>query len=218
MGAAIPKQYLSLLGRPVLAHTLLRLCGHARIEGVWVGTAADDAHWDALAAGLRQPKVLGTFRGGETRAHTVLNGLRTLAARAQPDDWVMVHDAVRPCVRLSDIDKLIAVAMDHPDGGLLGVPVSDTVKRVDREEKIIETVPRTDLWRALTPQLFPIAKLERALRRAIADGSDVTDEASAIEFDGGRPIVVLGHPDNVKITMPDDLALAELLLQQQGRA
>lgn len=218
MQGAVPKQYVSLLGRPVIQHTLECLCAHAQVRGVFVGVAADDRHWSGLATELKHlSKLLGTFKGGATRAQTVFNGLRALAKHSKTDDWVLIHDAVRPCLRPADIDRLIAAVMGHADGGLLAVPVSDTVKRVDASGRVNETVVRADLWRALTPQLFRLDKLERALQQALARGADVTDEAAAIEAAGGHPLVVQGHPDNIKITVPEDLPLAELFLRQQGR-
>jgi 2-C-methyl-D-erythritol 4-phosphate cytidylyltransferase len=160
---------------------------------------------------------LGTYEGGAERADTVLNGLRALGANADPADWVMVHDAARPCIRHEDIDRLIRETQDHPDGGLLARPVADTVKRTDSTQLVQETVPRTHLWRALTPQLFPLERLTGALEQALAAGATVTDEAAAIEHTGGHPRVVAGHADNIKITLADDLALAELFLKQQER-
>jgi 2-C-methyl-D-erythritol 4-phosphate cytidylyltransferase len=216
MRAGMPKQYLPLLGRPVIQHTLERLCAHPRVRGVLVGLAPDDSHWSAASISL--PKLLGTYAGGATRAHTVLNGLQALAAHAAADDWVMVHDAVRPCLRLADLDALIAAALTSAGGALLALPVSDTVKRVDGSNLVLETVTRTNLWRALTPQMFRIDQLEAAVRTALARGVEITDEASAIEAAGGQPLTVAGHPDNIKITMPQDLPLAELFLHQQERA
>jgi 2-C-methyl-D-erythritol 4-phosphate cytidylyltransferase len=214
MRAGMPKQYLPLLGRPVIQHTLAHLCAHPRVRGVLVGVAADDTYWQP--ASIAAPKLLGTYTGGATRAQTVLNGLRALAAHAAPDDWVMVHDAVRPCLRTGDVDALIAAATASAAGALLALPVSDTVKRVDGSNLVLETVARTNLWRALTPQMFRIDRLEAALRLGVARGVEITDEASAIEAAGGHPVVVAGHPDNIKITMPEDLPLAELFLRQQG--
>ena len=218
MQSSVPKQYLLLSGRPVILHTIERLCAHPRIRGVLVGVSDQDNHWQRLAPELGHlPRFLGSSPGGETRAHTVLNGLGKLANHAKLEDWVLVHDAVRPCVRHDDIDKLIS-AVDEGDGGLLALPVSDTVKRVDGAGRIIETVNRQGLWRAATPQMFRIGKLKQALEKALSDGIEITDEASAIEAAGGHPRVVACHADNIKITLPDDLALAELYLkQQQGR-
>lgn len=216
MQAAQPKQYLPLLRRPVILHTLERLCTHPRIRGVVVGVSEKDLHWPALIPMLvRYPRFLGKYAGGATRAHTVLNGLKELSKRVKSDDWVMVHDAVRPCVRHADIDKLIAAVGDGEEGGLLAFPVSDTVKRVDNDGRVIETVARAGLWRAATPQMFRMGALTVALEKALREGSEVTDEASAIEAAGGHPRVVACHPDNIKITLPEDLALAELYMKQQ---
>lgn len=216
MGAACPKQYLSLVGRPVIVHTLERLCACDAVQGVLVGVASQDEYWPALDQELRRlDKLIGTFTGGAERAQTVLNGLRALARRAGPADWVLVHDAARPCVTCGDIDKLVAAIAGSPSGALLAVPVADTVKRVDAGYHVIETVPRTGLWRALTPQVFQIDLLTAALTRALAAGATVTDEASAIEHMGGKPCVVPGRADNIKITLPEDLALAELFIKRQ---
>lgn len=219
MRTSLPKQYLPLLGRPVILHTLERLCTHPRVRGVMVGVSDQDHHWQSLAADLKRlPNFLGKYAGGETRAQTVLNGLKELIKHAKPEDWVLVHDAVRPCVRHVDIDKLIATVGKKEQGGLLAFPVSDTVKRVDNEGRVLETVKRTGLWRAATPQMFQIKNLTQALEKAMGKGSEITDEASAIEAAGGHPRVVACHLDNIKITLPEDIALAELYLkQQQGK-
>jgi 2-C-methyl-D-erythritol 4-phosphate cytidylyltransferase len=220
MQAPLPKQYLPLLGRPVILHTLERLCTHPRVRGVMVGISDQDRHWQALIPMLANlPKFLGKYSGGETRAHTVLNGLRALIKHAKPEDWVLVHDAVRPCVRHMDMDKLISAVGDGEEGGLLAFPVSDTVKRVDNKGRVVETVGREGLWRAATPQMFRIGALASALESALKQGSEITDEASAIEAAGGHPRVIACHADNIKVTLPEDLALAELCLkQQQGKA
>jgi len=216
MQAAFPKQYLPLLGRPVILHTLTRLCAHPLVSGVLVGIPNQDAHWSKIAdQAARLPKFLGSYPGGETRAHTVLNGLKELAEHAQGRDWVLVHDVVRPCVRPGDIDALIAAMNGENEGGLLAFPVSDTVKRVDKDGHVTETVPRDGLWRAATPQMFRIETLTGALEQALRQGMEVTDEASAIEAAGGHPRVVACHADNIKITLPEDLLLAELYLKQQ---
>lgn len=214
MGADRPKQYLPLLGRPLIAHTLERLCTHPRLRGVLLGLAPNDPYWPALSIAF--PRFLGAFEGGAERAATVLNGLKALAAHARPDDWVLVHDAVRPCVRHSDIDALIDAASVCADGGLLGILITDTIKRADSEARVTETVVREGLWRALTPQMFRIERLTQALQSALTAGMTVTDEAAAIERAGGRPLLVAGHADNLKVTLPADLALAELYLKQQG--
>ena len=216
MHAGRPKQYLSLMNRPILQLTLERLGSYAPLQGIIVGIALDDAYWPTLPHDL--PKVRGSFPGGRERAHTVLNGLSALLQHhAAPDDWVLVHDAVRPCVRHADIDKLLHNVDRHPDGGLLGLPLTDTVKRVDAAARVLETAPRAELWRALTPQVFPIARLKLALEAAMAQGRPVTDEAAAIELAGGHPRMVAGHADNIKITLPTDLVLAEVYLQRQAQ-
>ncbi len=218
MRASRPKQYLRLLGRPVILHTLERLSRHPKVAGILVGVSHDDTYWTTLTADLAGfPKAIQTYEGGAERADTVLNGLKALEAQAAEGDWVLVHDAARPCLRPADVDRLIAEVLGYPDGGLLAVAVSDTVKRTDAAGAVIETVSRTNLWRALTPQLFPQSRLESALEQAAADGIVVTDEAAAIEHVGGRPRIVAGHADNIKITLAEDLALAELYLKQQER-
>jgi 2-C-methyl-D-erythritol 4-phosphate cytidylyltransferase len=222
MGAPIPKQYLPLAGRPLLLHTLERLCRYERLRGVLVGLAPGDPHWEAncAAACARWPRFLGTYAGGTTRAQTVLNGLLALAARhaAADDDWVLVHDAARPCVRQADIDRLIeAVVSGGEDGGLLALPVTDTVKRADAGRHVLETVVRERLWRALTPQMFRLAPLARALEAALAAGVEVTDESSAMEATGARILLVEGSADNIKITLPQDLDLAERCLVEKER-
>lgn len=213
LGADRPKQYVSLRGRPILLHTLDRLASYPRLRGILVGIAADDAHWPTLNA--TTPKLLGTYVGGEQRAQTVLNGLQALARHAGPKDWVLVHDAARPCLRHADIDRLLAAVDGYADGGLLALPLSDTLKRADSTGSVSETVARTGLWRALTPQAFPIAALRDALDAALRAGREITDEASAMEYTGARPRLVPGHADNIKITLPGDLALAELYLREQ---
>lgn len=220
MQAALPKQYLPLLDRPLIAHTIERLCAHPLVRGVIVGISPQDTHWAGLRRDLaRQPKLLGSFAGGATRAETVRNGLKALQAHTEASDWVLVHDAVRPCVRVSDMDKLIKSVGGTSDGGLLALPVSDTVKRADDNGCVRETVARAGLWRALTPQMFRIGRLLDAIERALKSGAEITDEAAAVEAAGGRPRLVMGHADNIKITVPEDLALAELFLRrQEGRA
>lgn len=210
-----PKQYLPLLGHPILLHTLERLGHYPRLRGLVVGIAADDAYWPTLTMDL--PKLLTTYIGGAERAQTVLNGLRALEPYASPDDWVLVHDAARPCLRHSDIDALLADVAGHADGGLLALPLSDTLKRADHNGCSEETVPRAGLWRALTPQVFRLAALRDALETAMAEGREITDEASAMEYSGARPRLVPGRADNIKITLPDDLMLAELFLREQER-
>jgi len=155
--------------------------------------------------------------GGKERCHSVLNGLNALSDSALTDDWVLVHDAARPCVRQQDLRLLIDTLADHAVGGLLGRPVHDTIKKTDARGVVTGTVERDCLWHAYTPQMFRYGLLRAALTKALEDGYEVTDEASAMEHAGHRPLMVEGHADNIKITRPEDLPLAEYYLQQQGR-
>lgn len=216
MLADCPKQYLSLNGQTVLAQTLIKLSRVPGLKGVAVGLAAGDAWWPQVERSLNGLAVpLLTYHGGQERADTVLAGLARLSEQAGDSDRVMVHDAVRPCVRVSDIEHLVAAVGDSADGGLLAVPVTDTLKSAT-EGRAVKTVDRSDLWRAQTPQLFPVTRLEQALKDALAAGVAVTDEASAMEQAGARPLLVEGHVDNIKITYADDLAMAGWILEQQG--
>ncbi len=214
MGAPLPKQYLQLAGQTVIEHTLERLCAHPRIEAVVVPLSGTDQWWAEIDLD-RFAKPVIVAPGGAERCHSVLNGLDCLAERASDDDWVLVHDAARPCLRLEDLALLIDTLSGHPCGGLLGLPVADTMKRTDRAGEVVETVSRDQLWRALTPQMFRCRALREALSRALADGYLVTDDASAMEHAGHRPRMVEGHGDNIKITRPQDLLLAQTYLQQQ---
>lgn len=213
MGTDVPKQYLPLAGKRVIEHTLERLGGHPRVSGIVVAVAENDLWWE-------QVTVTATPRprrapGGPERCHSVLNGLAKLAERANEDDWVLVHDAARPCVRGEDISLLVDGLSTHAVGGLLGLRVRDTMKRTDAHGDVVETVSREGLWHALTPQMFRLGALRRALQRAMADGRLVTDEAQAMELAGAVPRMVEGQPDNVKITRPEDMALAELYIRRQ---
>ena len=216
MQAEIPKQYLRVNGRCILEHTLEIFCSHPAITGVVVVLAATDEHWQALP-GIVHAKVM-TAPGGAERFNSVLNGLRFLQQHADADDWVLVHDAVRPCLRHADIDLLLEKLQDHPVGGLLALPVRDTMKRANAAGEIVETVSRSGLWHALTPQMFRLAMLERAIERAIAESIPITDEAQAIELCGHRPLLVQGRGDNIKITQRDDLPLAELFLANKEQS
>lgn len=213
MGAALPKQYLPLCGLPIIAHSLALFCAHPAISGVVVALSADDPHWSAL--GDAHEKKVSVTIGGAERCHSVLAALARLLQTADPQDWVLVHDAARPCLRRTDLDRLIARCSMHPVGGLLALPVRDTMKRADAEGTVLETVSRINLWHALTPQMFRIGHLSDAIETALAQGRLVTDEAEAMELSGQAPRLVEGHPDNIKVTLPRDLALAELYLRRQ---
>lgn len=218
MGADRPKQYLPLADTTVLSATLTRLSNCPVISGVLLGIAPNDAYWPDYAVDTEViSKLKDTFIGGQTRAETVLRGCQSLLKTVSGDDWVLVHDAARPCVRIEDIDRLVQAVQNNKqfDGGLLGLPVSDTVKRTDGDSRVLETVPRAGLWRALTPQMFRVSRLYEALQKAEIDGIEVTDEAQAMENIGAHVHMVEGSADNIKITHPGDISLAERYLEQQ---
>jgi 2-C-methyl-D-erythritol 4-phosphate cytidylyltransferase len=215
MSSQVPKQYLALAGKTVIEHALTRLSAHPLIDGIVVALAPGDTRWPDVPLNLGKPVLLA--EGGGERCYSVLNALFELQKHAQADDWVLVHDGARPCLRLTDIDKLIAGLRDHPHGGLLAVPVRDTMKRADENSDVFETVDRKGLWHALTPQMFRLGELSDALIRAIDKGWLVTDEASAMERAGYKPHLVEGAADNIKITRPEDLVVAEFYLHQQER-
>lgn len=212
MQADKPKQYLSLGERTVLGQSLHRLATHPSIAGIIIALAENDSWWTETQKNSTCPII--TTIGGDTRADSVLYALKTLADHAE-DAWALVHDAARPCLRHSDIDKMISVLLPDSEGGILGSPVNDTMKRVNKHGRITETVSRQGLWRAATPQLFRANTLQHALMSAKENGQLVTDEASAMELAGYQPRMVKGHADNIKITLPQDLALAQYYLQQQ---
>ena len=214
MRADIPKQYLPLVGRAVIEHTLHRLSLHPAIAEIIVVLGEDDQWWQKLHLDSAARPVT-TVTGGEERCHSVLNGLQALARRADENDWVLVHDAARPCVRPGDIETLITHCRDEEAGGLLALPVHDTVKLADDSGHVLETLDRSALWRALTPQMFRYGILRQALQHAIDRQELVTDEAMAIELAGLPARLVEGHADNIKVTQPEDLALAAFLLEQQ---
>ncbi|HET7845700.1 MAG TPA: 2-C-methyl-D-erythritol 4-phosphate cytidylyltransferase [Xanthomonadales bacterium] len=213
-GGDRPKQYQLLGGKPMLVCTLERIASHTDVEGIIVAIAPDDAWWPRIdeCAGKR---VIAT-PGGEERAHSVLAGLRALPREVAAADWVLVHDAARPCVRHEDIDHLLQRGTLHETGALLAAPVRDTIKRGNDEHEAEASVPRENLWRAFTPQLFRRGELTAALEAAIAAGATATDEAKALELAGRTALLVTGSEDNLKVTSASDLALAELILKRQA--
>ena len=214
-GGPTPKQYLLAAGKPLIEHALSALLSHPRIAGAMVALSADDARWPGWTE-LHGKPVL-RCRGGGERADSVLAALRALPAQVGDETLVLVHDAARPNLRGEDIDRLIAAAEDGRageagcDGAILGAPLRDTLKRAG-DGRILATEPRDGLWRAFTPQAFVRGALTAALVDAAAAGVIVTDEASAMERAGARPRLVEGREDNLKVTTPADLALAESLL------
>jgi 2-C-methyl-D-erythritol 4-phosphate cytidylyltransferase len=208
-GGDRPKQYQPIGGRPLIEHTLERLAAHPRIAGFVVAVAAGDRHFNAVDAIAGKPLLLAT--GGGERSDSVLAGLMALPPSVAADDFVLVHDAARPCVRADDISRLIEQA-GRVEGGLLGAPLRDTLKRADARCHSIDTEPREGRWRAFTPQMFRRGALVRALRLAGEAGIVPSDEAMAMERMGVSPLLVEGSEDNIKVTTPADFALAEFLL------
>ena len=210
-GGAIPKQYLPLAGKPLLLHTLERLAAHPRVAGLMIALAPGDAHWPQLTQISGKP--VRVVDGGDERADSVLAGLRALARDMRAEDFVLVHDAARPCVRSEDITRLIEQGV--PAGGaLLAAPLRDTLKRADDNNRSLATEPREARWRAMTPQLFRHGELVAALESARVAGIAVTDEAMAMERHGHHPLLVEGAEDNIKVTTPADLALAAFILRR----
>lgn len=215
MGTDIPKQYLPLAGKAVIRHSLEKLLAVPGIGTVIVTLHPGDSHFASMQ--LNHPQI-ETVPGGAERQQSVLNGLVALEGRAEAMDWVLVHDAVRPCVLTKDIENLLETIKDHEVGGLLAAPQDNTLKRMDADGQVEATISREQMWQAYTPQAFRYGLLRKALDTAMAAGSSVTDEASAVEAMGMKPLLVEGDRNNVKITRSADLTLAELILQTQEPA
>ncbi len=205
-GGTVPKPYLRIAGATLLEHCLRAFQTLPGVAGGAVVLAAGDRRFERLPPRLRRRVV--AVAGGETRANSVLNGLQSLIA-AGADDWVIVHDAARPCLPRRDLRALVSACRRDAVGGLLAAPVADTVKQGDEDGRSFRTLPRERLWRAQTPQMFRLGLLSSALARALAEGFEPTDEAAAVEKQGLRPRLVEGSPLNVKVTRPADLAFAE---------
>jgi len=207
MGAGSPKQYIKIGGKPMLRHTLDAFLSSDLIAHTFVVVSPDDPYIDAVAP---SHGVTVLRCGGASRMESVRNGLAVLANTLAPTDWVLVHDAARPGLTAELIEKLITATGEHPVGGLLGLPVVDTVKRCI-EGEACGTIPRNGLWLAQTPQMFRFQLLREALTAA-TDPNTITDDASAVEALGLTPKLVEGHPRNLKVTLPDDIRIAELYL------
>jgi 2-C-methyl-D-erythritol 4-phosphate cytidylyltransferase len=213
MLSSTPKQYLSFQGKTVLEHCLDRLLSHPAINGAVLVLSDDDDTWESL--GYLSAKPLFTANGGAERHDSVYSGLTTLQYRCGNDALALVHDAARPLVSHSDLDAVIHAARRNEAGAILASPLTDTLKRQNERLEIDSTLSRQGLWRALTPQVFHLAPLLNALKRAIDDGLVVTDDAQAIEMIGYTPALVEGSADNFKITAPGDLQLAEQIWLNQ---
>ena len=208
-GAEQPKQYLDLLGRPLIFHTLAALTAHPAIDRVWVVLAPDDPYWPRYDWSALGPKLETVRCGGATRADSVMNALRAAAMATADDDWVLVHDAARPPLRRGVLKVLFFELAGGPVGRPLAVAGADTLKRADTDQRVAATEPRDGLWQAQTPQMFRYGRLLAALENCPA----VTDEASAIESLGLKPKLVRGDSTNLKVTFPADLALAAMILR-----
>jgi 2-C-methyl-D-erythritol 4-phosphate cytidylyltransferase len=211
MNSDVPKQYQQLAGRPLIEYAVDVLCKHARVQQVFVVLSPQDRHFRLIDWCAYRGRLEPLYCGGATRAASVLNGLMAMADAVESDDWVMVHDAARPCLSTQLIDRLLTEIADDTVGGLLAMPATDTLKRADDSGRVISTPSRENLWQAQTPQMFRYRLLLEALRKA-APGT-VTDEASAIEQLGLRPRLIRGSPGNLKVTWPEDLNFAEFSLR-----
>jgi len=216
MNAVTPKQYMHVGGRTVIEQSLARICQCPLVDRVVIGIAKADLNWSELD--FKNEKLAGVVEAGTERVDTVENCLQFIVEQGGEDDWALVHDAARPCVRVSDINRLVETVIGCVDGGILALPLSDTIKRGGHSSAagiVLETVPRDGLWRAMTPQLFKVGELLSAIQRARVNGLSLTDEASAMEVTGAQTILVPCSPDNIKITLPQDIQFAEMILNAQ---
>jgi len=219
MNSAVPKQYLQLQGKSVLALALLRLLELPLISNIVVAISAEelqseDSYWQQLQ--FNNNSRIQVCAGADSRHGSVANALTALVDKAHEDDWILVHDAVRPCVRSSDIQALINAVQHHPAGGLLAAPVRDTLKIAEPGRDSVQgTLDRRHVWAAFTPQMFRYGLLRKALQHAVSTGIEITDESSAIEALNYSPLLIRGNPDNIKITHPGDLLLASAILTAQ---
>jgi 2-C-methyl-D-erythritol 4-phosphate cytidylyltransferase len=214
IGDAVPKQYIPVAGKPMMFHSIEALAAVGRIVSVCVVLSPLDRHWGEHDWSAIENKVEPIFAGGAHRADTVANGLKHLEGRAAKDDWILVHDAARPCITPQLVDQFLDEVDDDPIGGLLAMPLADTLKSADEQQRVAATIPRLNLWRAQTPQMFRYDPLRRGLRNK----PDATDESQAVESLGGYgPRLVQGESSNLKVTFAEDLFLAEMILRRQGR-
>ncbi len=211
MQADRPKQYLPLAGKTVLEQTLTRLFQADVFSAISVAISKEDPYWPELSCSTDEKIIIAP--GGKERADSVLSALKSLREQASDDDWVLVHDAARPCLTCSDIHLLINTLKMDSVGGILALSSHDTLKKVEGV-KIMQTIDRSLIWKALTPQMFRYGMLKQALEQAIGNPT-ITNEASALEMQGLHPKIVEGRPDNIKITRPEDLALAQFYMEQQ---
>lgn len=213
-GSIIPKQYQTLLGRPMIHYALDVLSDHPDIDGIMLALSADDMRWQGVTSWRSTP--LRSCIGGMQRSDSVLAAISALDDVLGKDDHVLVHDAARPCLSAQDLNQLIEQAVDHPVGALLAGRIKDTVKRADTSGLVEGTLDRSVLWRAFTPQMFPARSLKRALEHAHQEHAIITDESSAMERLGLSPLLVEGSDENIKVTIAGDFALAEAILNSRN--
>lgn len=214
MKSGIPKQYLHVDGKMILEHTIEQFLSHPDIYKIMLVIHPEDRHWDELNLS-NNPKIKIAI-GGDERANSVLNGLKEIQqsqSEAHTDDWIMVHDAARPCLSKQNIDDLLQAQASSPDGAILAIPAIDTVKVTNSAQAIDKTIPRESIWLAQTPQFFPLHLLTDSIEKSLQDNRVITDEASALENQGLHPSLVIGSRKNIKITTPEDLILASIFLQ-----
>jgi 2-C-methyl-D-erythritol 4-phosphate cytidylyltransferase len=212
-GGEMPKQYQMLAGRPLIYYSLAALCRCQRVDRVWVVLSPEDCWWQLYDWTGLGHKLETVYCGGASRSDSVANGLAAAATAADDEDWVLVHDAARPCLSQANLNTLCEQLADDPVGGLLAAPLADTLKRADAEQRVAHTESRDGLWQAQTPQMFRYG----LLRQVLAEHPQGTDEASAVEAAGFKPRLVAGDASNFKVTFPADLRLAELILQGRAR-
>lgn len=215
MQAECPKQYLPIGEQTILEHTLHKLAKHPNIVKIVVAISPDDEYFTDISLTDIKEKVT-VVSGGKDRVDSVLNALKSL--NGSDTEWVLVHDAARPCITQADISSLISCCIEQNVGGILATPVRDTMKRgVAHNEQVFvkNTEEREQMWHALTPQMFPLLQLKNAIEFGLANDAVITDEASAIEFSKHASLIIEGRGDNIKVTRPDDLALAEFILKRQ---
>ena len=214
IGETVPKQYLPIAGKPMMFHSIEALAGVSRIERVYVILSPLDRHWGQHDWSAFPDKIQALFCGGAHRPESVKNALDQLQEGIGKDDWVLVHDAARPCIETELINQFLDEVGDDPIGGLLAMPIADTLKSADENQRVAATIPRLNLWRAQTPQMFRYD----LLRRGLAAKPDATDEAQAVESIGySAPRLVQGENTNLKVTWSEDMFLAEMILKKQGR-
>jgi 2-C-methyl-D-erythritol 4-phosphate cytidylyltransferase len=214
IGDAVPKQYLPIAGKPMMFHSIEALAAVQRIGCVAVVLSPLDRHWALHDWSALPDKIEPVFAGGAMRAETVRNALDHLGERVAADDWVLVHDAARPCITTELVEQFLDEMGDDPIGGLLAMPMADTLKSADENQRVAATIPRLNLWRAQTPQMFRAGLLKRGL----AARPDATDESQAVEAIGySAPRLAQGANGNIKVTFAEDLVLAEMILKRQGR-